>query len=170
MDMLYSRRRNREDFLKQAEVYRQFEETLPKTDDYRQHRVELLLEGLPLGLYGILISNRSDFSDKAQTGAVITQVSNIGFLQRGQNNELPEFVVVNRESGAPIAGVNANFYRIDYRNRNRYKVIDEGKAITDQNGLVKAPKFARNLYVKFPQGDDVFLLSTSATAYESKPQ
>ena len=162
----YGNRQDWPEFLRGAEAYRKMEEELPATEDFHQHSIEVIMENLPLGLYGILISSDPNFSEKSQTGHAITQISNIAFLKRDQQNEIPEFVVMDRTSGAPMSGVKAEFFRVNYRNRNKYRIADVGEALTDQNGFVKPANFDNNLNVKFSKGEDRFILSENASSYK----
>ncbi len=161
----YGRKDRWEKFLSNAEPLRQYREDLPETQDYHRHSVEIMLQPLPYGLYGVLVSDQSDFDEKANTGYVLFQVSNIAFLRKEQRGESPEFAVVHRKTGAPLAGVTANFFELEYRRRGNYKINDAGEALTDQYGFVKPPKPSNNLSVKFTRGEDRFLLSENASSY-----
>lgn len=163
--VLYDRNLQLKEFLSQEAPYRIVEESLPTTQDFHEHSVEIILDGLPFGLYGILLSETPDFSDKQKMRALVTQVSNIGFIKREYSNAFAQYLVLDRNSGAPISGVKSEFYRVNYSNRNKYKIDKKGSALTDQNGIVKIPDFDYNLYAKFSKGEDQFILPTNASVY-----
>ncbi len=160
-------------FLNRRKSLRTWEQKLPRTSDHHYHTVELAMEALPFGFYSILITDQAEFDvEKGRISFVNMQVSNISFFKRDQRQDGVEFLAIHRETGAPMPGVNASFYRTEYRRGNKAKVISLGQKLTDQDGLVRPDKNDfTNLYVKFSKGEDQLFLTGAYGYYNyGRPQ
>ncbi len=82
--------------------------TLPDDKDYQQHSVEIKLDGVPEGDYMVLFSGTHDFkTDKNGLAYGFTTVSNLSYIHRNLDNGSTEFYVLHRQTGEPMAGVQA---------------------------------------------------------------
>ncbi|RXK82997.1 alpha-2-macroglobulin family protein [Filimonas effusa] len=83
-------------------AYKQFSQTLPATNDYQKHSVEIKLDALPAGRYILVTSSDSSFSKKPEQLSIQPfDVTNISYIYR--NNS---YFVLDRETGKPLAGCN----------------------------------------------------------------
>src|SRR5690606_3076306 len=73
--------------------------TLPATEDYKQHSVELKIDGLPVGHYFIIPQEPNFSTSEYNFVKSDIQVSNITYIKH--DNIL---TVLNRTTGAPIVG------------------------------------------------------------------
>ncbi len=114
---------------------------LPDEKDYQAHRTEAMLEGMKSGRYILLLSYDKNF--KATEGNAISYatfgVSDISYITRSVEGR-QSFYVVNRRTGAPMEGVEAEFSAQYYHEKNYtyyWKSVSTLK--TDKNGFVMAP-------------------------------
>jgi len=89
-----------------------FQQAIPETRDYQQHRVEIKMDPLAVGQYALLISSDSSFSDKAIVGLTTFFSSSIAFVQNDQ-----DYFVVDRDSGHPLSGVQVKAVKEKYTNK-----------------------------------------------------
>ena len=109
---------------------------IPDPGDYQLHRTEIAIEPLPLGNYWVLVSANINFDpQKGPVSFVNFNCSNLAAVQYGQEGA-SRFVVANRQTGLPTAGVKLEFFSRDYKNDNRYRLV--GTTSTDANGLATA--------------------------------
>jgi uncharacterized protein YfaS (alpha-2-macroglobulin family) len=105
--------------------------------DFQDHNTEIALEGLPLGHYWLFVSDRADFDSKkgpvAYSELVVSNIAAVSYSQQGQS----EFVVADRNSGAPMPGVKLDFFQNDY-NYGRPRLQNVGSATTNRDGFAKA--------------------------------
>ncbi len=104
--------------------------------DYQPHQTEIALEGLPFGNYWVFVSENPDFqSGKGPVVHTNFAVSNIASVSYGEQGTT-KFVMANRNSGAPMAGVKLDFFKNDY-NSGRRQFQNIGSATSDREGFVK---------------------------------
>jgi uncharacterized protein YfaS (alpha-2-macroglobulin family) len=86
---------------------------LPGTKDYRGHSVEFKIDALPIGDYIVLVNDANATNDRmaAITGFKVTHLS---YTTRGNPGSKTEMRIVDRDSGAPLAGVKVTLSRTDY--------------------------------------------------------
>lgn len=111
---------------------RNWQQTLPATNDYQQHSVEIKVDALPSGEY-ILLAASDDFSKDAVMGARLFYVSNISFVNQGN-----DFFILNRETGKPLASASVQLWQqlYDYKNY-KYSIEKGGQYRSDSNGFFK---------------------------------
>ncbi|MDX1666320.1 MAG: MG2 domain-containing protein, partial [Saprospiraceae bacterium] len=129
------------EFLGKQKVLKQRRLQLPLPIDYRSHSVEIALDPLPAGHYALMIADNSGFKTrKAATGWMKFTVSRIGFFQRSGSGSQLEFLVVNREKGFPLQGVNAELYTGYYDSRARKMVHEKTAEVrSDEEGRILFP-------------------------------
>lgn len=111
--------------------------TITNPGDYYEHQTELSLSALPIGRYVVLVSENEGFNDKKGYVAYAEfSVTNLAPLAIRDGNA-GKFIVVNRATGEPLAGVKGDFYRQDW-DYNASKTVYRhlGSAQSDANGLV----------------------------------
>ena len=155
------------DWLNKIKPVQQITLNLKDPGDYRFHSTETALKGLAPGYYALIISDNDKYQFKENTAGFLTfQVSNIGFLNRNAQDRDAEFIVVNRNSGAPMPGVKAEFFEVDYDWRQRQRTtVKAGEAMSDADGFVSAEAGNnRNFEVVFTKDNERL---NSENAYSS---
>lgn len=121
--------------------------------DYQAHTTEIALDALPLGFYYLLTSENADFDHKkGPVSYAAFSVSNLAPVPYREENQ-SNFVLVHRQSGAPLAGVKLEFFPPDYQRRPDGMPFQT--VVTDRNGLAKG-NFPENNYanVRASLGND----------------
>jgi len=145
-------------------------EDLPQVGDYRNHSVEIKIDKLPPGKYVVLASDTEKFTNKEHGFAhMTTHISNIAYMQ--STGDGTRLVVMDRDSGAPLSGVKATFYKTTYNNltrKNDQKLVST--QTSDSNGFVNnIPSSDRESYtVKFEKGDDFLYLNQAFSNYRGR--
>ena len=129
---------------------------LANPGDYYEHQTELSLSALPIGRYVVLVSENEGFNDKkgyvAYTEFSVTKLAPLAI----RDGNAGKFIVVNRATGEPLAGVKGDFYRQDW-DYNASKTVYRhlGSAQSDANGLVDPDlKSEHNALAFFSMGKD----------------
>ena len=143
---------------------------LPQLGDFQRHATEVMIDKLPLGNYVLLVSNKSGFKKDRESiirYAPMT-VSNIGYFERRDEKGKTVFVVVDRESGAPMSGVKAAFFERKYNNRKRtYDLKPLGEKESDKAGFIPTDYGKRKRFVvTFSKGKDCLNLGETYNNYE----
>ncbi len=133
---------------------------LPDDGDYQQHSIEIKLDALPAGEYVILLSASPEFDvDKNGIAYGSTVVSNLSYIHRNVKDGSVDFYVLHRDSGEPIAGVEAHAFSHKYNNKsNEYEPVPIGTYTSDSKGFFKVPYIKsdsrRDFFVHFKKGND----------------
>lgn len=129
--------------LAKLQSIKSWEQPLPDTRDFQQHSVEIKADGLPAGEYLLLASSDPAFHNvNAALGAAVFYVSNISYIQKES-----DLFVLNRETGAPLAGAKVQLWerRYDYNARTNLK-SKAALLTTDANGHCTLPALRRDNY------------------------
>ncbi|MEL6922851.1 MAG: alpha-2-macroglobulin family protein, partial [Bacteroidota bacterium] len=155
-------------FLNKLEVLQTATYDLPDDGDYRNHSAEIKIDPLPFGKYFFLSSDTQQFTDQKHAVSIVEfDVSNLIYMTRQLKNARSQLIVVDRVSGAPLAGVEAAFLQRDYNSRKRiyqYKVVKTGT--TDQQGMIQTALPERGYYqLRLTKGEDLLQLDNNLNAY-----
>ncbi len=118
--------------------------SLPKTNDYNNHSVEIKIDAQKVGLYAVIVSSTSNFDLKKNNISIaIVNVSNIGVINAAQSSF--RRVVVNRNTGQPLADATVKAYALEYNNEREQSISKLIYTLkTDKNGFVDLPKSTGN--------------------------
>ena len=145
--------------------------------DFQNHTAEAMLPVLPVGEYVVLFTYFDDL--KADTNAVsYYQFSKTWLSYYFQQSEDADYTyrVINRESGAPEAGVTAEMWKEEYDYRKQeYEFTKLQSFITDANGsfVIPSAKSYRYFRVHLSKGNDRLYSDDYLYQYEpyrQKPQ
>jgi len=120
---------------------RQWNQTLPTTDDYLDHITEIKIDGIKKGFYAILASTNASFNIVSGKEAVAVSTlfsSQISYVTKSNNNnENFELYVLDRNNGQALANANVKFFKntYDYKTR-KYVRTELGTATADATGYV----------------------------------
>lgn len=110
---------------------------VPNPGDFRDHSIELPMEGLPLGTYVIFAGSDEKLStNKDVVSYAIVSVTDLALISRTSDaNGNVRLKVVSRDSGKPIPQAKIELLSLVYNRKarsNEYKV--EATLTTDENG------------------------------------
>lgn len=121
--------------------------------DHLESLAEGKLPSLKKGKYLLLASDSPDYSKAFSVS--LFQVTNLAYLH--PNGSSTDFIIaVNRKSGKPERGVNAEFYNLEYNYPNGNLRKPVSTATSDKEGKIKKPAGVQNLGVVLKKGKDVF--------------
>lgn len=151
-----------------ATPIRSWQQRLPEMSDFREHRAEIKIDGLPVGEYLLVGSNTAQFSrESSYLAAVRFHVSTISFVNRNL-----DYFLLHRESGEPLAGASVQLWynQYDYQNRKR-ELIKGNTYTTNTKGYLKISglKEARNIRLDIRYKDDHLFLDDEEYVYISTP-
>jgi len=156
-----------------------WEQALPDDGDYRNHSAEIKLPAMSQGFYVLLASNNQSFNLKTD---IITVNSfwetNISYLNRRDDNGENEIVVLQRESGQPLAEVKVQaFYREYNQKARKYESLAGEVLVTDKAGMVTIPAKTDNrrsnqFYLVFNSKGDQLITESyfSGYSYRNEPR
>lgn len=122
----------------QMRPLRAWDVELPEDGDLNAHLTELPVEGLPLGGFHLIASSAPDFGDSALVVIASVQATRLAAAQRQGPDGRPGLLVMDRLSGAPIAGAKAELFAQVYQQRDwREQLL--GTATTDADGMAEVP-------------------------------
>lgn len=132
---------------------------LPNDGDHQMHATEIKLPALPQGSYVLLSASGSNFSFKNNGVAYSAlSVSGISYVARQLPNGSFDMYVMDRETGVPLKGAEAQLYyeKYDYQSRSSEYVLSE-KYRTDEQGFfrIQRAKEYRNVRIDFSYNNDV---------------
>jgi len=128
-----------------TKVIRDINISIPPTNDYKKHSIEVSLGNYNLGEYVFVFSTDKKFQKEISYKFII--ISNLAYFYK--NSEL---LIVNRESGIPIEGAKVTFYK-----ENKKNIITTIKS--DKNGLVKIPQNLDKYYIQIEYKKDILRVS-----------
>ncbi len=120
-----------------AKPIRNWEQSLPITNDLQQHNTEIKIDALPSGEYLLLAATDKDFSNKKTLiGARFFYVSNISFV-----NNTDDFFVLNRDNGQPLVNAAVQVWEQQYDYKQSKYIKEKAKLYkTDANGFFRKEK------------------------------
>ena len=141
-----------------APAFKTWQQSIPVTNDYQTHSVEIKVDALTTGDY-LLLAASDDYSKNATIGARLFYVSNISFI-----NHVDDYFVLNRETGKPLPSANVQVWEQRYDTKQS-KYIKQKAALykTDVNGFFKItnPQEKNYSYTYAPDisynGDKLFM-------------
>ena len=163
-----------EKVLKLAKTVYEQNHTLPVDNDFNQHSVEILLDPLPVGFYVMFVSDNEGFSCRnAMASYQGFRVSGISYITQKVDNGAQRFIVMDRTTGWPLAGVSCQSWYTKYSYASRRYIRKNGSVYTsDKDGMVvlKATSGGKDEQwsMDFRKGND--FLSTENTYYAYKTE
>lgn len=120
-----------------APVLRKWQQTLPATNDYQSHKVEIKIDALLNGEYLMIAGSDADFSNKKTVlGARKFYVSSISYI-----NNVNDYFVLDRDNGQPLVKATVQLWERKYDYKLSKYIQAKGKLYTtDANGFFRIPK------------------------------
>ncbi|NTW23821.1 MAG: hypothetical protein HGA37_03900, partial [Lentimicrobium sp.] len=102
--------------------------TLPETNDFNQHSIEVIIPALETGYYALMISGSAAFN-RSESPVTVKDFwsSNISYTSKRNEDGSGLFYLLDRSSGLPLQGVNIKSFtrEYDYRSRNYIRKDNE---------------------------------------------
>ncbi len=121
-------------FLKNQATLNSFSVELTAPGDYRNHFTEFKIPALPMGWYAVQVADNQEFAGRVSL--IRFHVSSMACLTE-MGRESANLHVSDRSTGAPMAGVRAEFWKVEYfyePTGQRVSKIKIGEATTDAEG------------------------------------
>ncbi|MDJ1471666.1 alpha-2-macroglobulin family protein [Xanthocytophaga flava] len=136
--------------------------TLSDDKEYQPHSTEIKLDGLAEGEYMVLLSNTPDFkTTKNGLAYAFTTISSLSYIHRNLDEGSTEFFVLHRQTGEPMAGIQAQVFVQKYSSKLQdYVYNKENVYVTDAKGRFVVPYRNaksyddRNFFVEFSTQKD----------------
>ena len=127
---------------------------LPDQADYREHSAEFKINPLEAGNYVILVKDAN--SDKGYLKTLTSfSVTHLAYTARVNPNQQTEVRVTDRETGAPLQGVNVGVYKdVEHGNKTVKTLISSG--ISDVSGRYVFTATGDEYVVKLSKGTDIY--------------
>ncbi len=105
----------------ERKALREWSIDLPDDGDLNEHLTEVAIDGLPLGHYALLASDKNTFTPRKDDIAFARfWVTRLAMTQRWKGSNL-DLLVVDRGTGAPKSGVGVVSWSRSYRDGNAFK-------------------------------------------------
>ncbi|MBL7697339.1 MAG: alpha-2-macroglobulin [Chitinophagaceae bacterium] len=148
-------------------VIKTYSFSLPSTGDHQSHRVEIKIDSLPAGEYGLLVSSEKDFTlGKNPLALHPVHISDIAFMRSG-----PKFYVLNRKTGAPLGAAKVQAWEEYYSgndNKRKYRALEIYRS--DENGFFELKqqtpeKRYQSILLELTHGDDNLFITNQNRIY-----
>ncbi|MDP4211456.1 MAG: alpha-2-macroglobulin family protein [Bacteroidota bacterium] len=117
--------------LRHFPALKSFDQALPESRDYQEHSVEIKVDALPAGQYALFTCPDSSF--ESVLGVQYFFCSSIAFVNHG-----PDYFVVDRNTGQPLAGVNIQSLHRVFDPTMQKNIYRKGSVYkTDQHGYFR---------------------------------
>ncbi len=134
--MQYDRYRQDKEFLTGKPLMKLWSQDLPVYQDYRIHGIEMPVEGLEKGFYGLLISDDEQFADTANLQMTLFNVTDLMLISKSSPDSEVEFLVTRAKNGNQVPQASLTFYSQKYNYKTRkHNLKREDKIMTNQEGL-----------------------------------
>ena len=146
---------------------------VPNPKDFRQHSIELQLDGLPIGTYVVFAGSDKRLSTNADVVAYsIITVTDLALIKRTNDDGKTLLKVVSRDSGKPIANAKLELLTMVYDRKsrsNKYQL--EQTLTTDGNGEAAWRSDSQNyrgLIVDVHLGNDKLIGADNVYGYRNQ--
>ena len=142
-----------------------FSHKLINENDYREKNSEIKVDGLEKGYYIVFASDNSEFikEDGLNGNYKIIQITDLAVINKTNNKEKVELIVVDRKTGKPIENASVKLYR-EYWKNNSYLYEQIAQTETDANGnaiFTKTNNDQRNYNVEIEKNNDKLKYKTN---------
>lgn len=128
--------------------------TLTDPGDLKEHRTEASIAPLPTGAYIIVLYKNANKSSDQITDFAPFRSSTMGVVDVSASNETKVYMVTNRLTGQPLAGIAGEIVQRTWGGNGNILTVQDN-VITNQQGTVTiSTKKYTNAFVRFKQGDD----------------
>ncbi len=159
-------------YLNKLKVEKQWSVDLIDEGDFQTHSVDISVPACKNGIWMLMVSEKEDFSyNKNGISYSIFNVSDLSYFYRQMDGKY-EFTLTDRNSGAPLENVKAEFFINKYNSLlRRYEDRKIHEAFSNKNGNIVTTEFNRenhySYYVKFSRNGDELYLKNSYYNYSN---
>ena len=115
---------------------------LPNLQDYQKHRTEVAFEGLPVGEYMLVVSEKNNFTLESNNAISYNffSISDIAYIHKNLPDGKTDLYALHRKTGEPLANVQIEVFNYKYNsNSGNYERQFKGKFQTNTKGFVSLP-------------------------------
>lgn len=158
------------DFIKKKKAFKSWSQSIYNDHKYYALDSEIEVQGLPVGFYGLVISDKSDVYDgEARSRILIINITDLSFklFSGGQNQKA---YVMDRVTGEPIAGAEVICFnqRYDRDKRENFKEVI-ATYITDKDGKTDIQIGSNERYsIDIKRGADYFTTNDNFYNYNNR--
>ena len=120
---------------------RAWKQVLPSVTDFKEHSVEVKVDGLPVGQYALLASFSADFTLNDNPLSVqYFHISAISYI-----NSSNDYFILDRKNGQPLAGASVQVWKQYYDYKSRINILQKKElVVADKNGFCQVPTHYKN--------------------------
>lgn len=142
----------------QLPTIKQWSVALPGTEDYHSHTTEVKIDALPKGMYMVVVSASSSFSEKDNIIArSVFQVSDISMVSLSSSGKA---YTLHRKTGKPLPNIKADFYSQQYNRLSAtYESARQSNTHSASDGSFTWSKNNHIHFVKLSTQDETLYVS-----------
>jgi uncharacterized protein YfaS (alpha-2-macroglobulin family) len=144
--------------LEKAKPVASWQQSLPATQDFQEHRVEAKVDALPAGEYILFaLESKTGTIKKTLMGAQYFSVSSISFISRNKDH-----FVLHRKTGQPLSGAKVQLWEQRYDRKTSANIKVKGPLFTaDANGYFvlkteSTDRYRQAIFLEFQHGAERF--------------
>jgi hypothetical protein len=151
----------------------------PDAGDYRKHSAEIKIDALPAGNY-VLIAAEGKTDDKTLTGLADFNVSRLAYIARGNPDQTTEIIVLNRETGLPLAGtkveIKGQYYGVVANSKSSQWINVSEAGISNKDGIYIIKKTLNDITVDLTikgdtlKGKQAYISGTKDNSENKEPE
>ncbi|WP_075590159.1 alpha-2-macroglobulin family protein [Labilibacter marinus] len=112
------RRTNKNEYINKEAIL-EWQQVLPKVNDYREHHIEVPLKALEKGFYNIVVSDNKELSGANNATVSINTSTNMMLLSKTIDNHKSLYTIYNRDTGIPIENAKFQVFESEYNYETR---------------------------------------------------
>ncbi|PKQ66459.1 alpha-2-macroglobulin family protein [Raineya orbicola] len=128
---------------------------LPNLQDYQKHRTEIAFEGLPVGDYMLIVSEKNNFTLESNNAVAYNffTISDIAYIHKNLPDGKTDLYVLHRKTGEPLPKVQVEAFGYRYNSAlGEYERVPKGKFQTNAQGFVSLP-YLNSAYRSYYEGN-----------------
>ena len=158
---------------KSMPVIQEWSLKLPEEEDFQHHSAQVPFPELPVGYYVILAGSDKNFSIQNDPVAYSSLwVTSISYISQRADDGTFNYYVLNRETGAPMKGVDVHTFAREYDYASRsYILKDLNGYVTGEDGNFSVPSTPGknfNFYLSFTYNNDRYISDNNFYQYSLK--
>lgn len=152
----------------------QYAINLPLAQDYHVYTTEIKINALPIGQYGVILSDSKEISTQTHYAVSILTVSNLAYFElQDQSATGMDIYIVDRKNGKPLPGIQCRTWYSKYDYNKQQSILYEGKLyVSDKSGNIHVgDKTTQSFSYELMNGKDHLFLGDQMNVYDqSNPE
>ncbi|KQR65199.1 alpha-2-macroglobulin family protein [Pedobacter sp. Leaf176] len=152
-DFNFDNAKQYDEFLHKRKPIKEWQVSLPKKADYREHNFIDKIEALPSGNYVLFAGDSRDTSATDLISYANFKITKLAITSRISGLVNHQYFISDSKTGKPLKNVNINERLREYINGKNI-LIDRGSVTTDKNGFAESTSYLSVNNVVFNLGSD----------------